>query len=52
MTFWAKRPPLTEESGTTLVCKTCRTQFIIPENETAACCPICRMNRIRPVEDR
>ncbi len=35
-----------ENRGKTYVCKTCEVQFIIPDDETAVCCPICRMNRI------
>ena len=46
----AKVTEIPEGCGITHVCKTCEVEFVIPEGETAVCCPICRMNRIRPVE--
>jgi len=39
-----------ESQSQAYVCKTCEGQFIIPRSETAVCCPICRMNRIAPVD--
>jgi len=41
---------VTEAAGKTIMCQTCKTGFIIPKSETAVCCPICRMNRIKQVE--
>ncbi|WP_436931943.1 hypothetical protein [Halosimplex halobium] len=41
---------LTGERGRTYVCRTCEVEFVIPRDETAVCCPICRMNRIRAVD--
>jgi len=36
--------------GRTYVCLTCEVEFVIPRSETAVCCPICRMNRIRAID--
>ncbi len=38
------------DRGKTYVCRTCEVEFVIPRTETAVCCPICRMNRIRVID--
>jgi rubrerythrin len=46
-------PEVTEptgERGKTYVCRTCEGEFVIPSDETAVCCPICRMNPVRAVD--
>lgn len=40
----------TEDPGQTYVCRTCEVTFVVPEGETAVCCPICRMNRINVID--
>jgi DNA-directed RNA polymerase subunit RPC12/RpoP len=43
-------PKLTETTGKLHICQSCKAEFVIPESETAVCCPICRMNRIIQIE--
>jgi DNA-directed RNA polymerase subunit RPC12/RpoP len=37
---------LTGDHETIYTCKTCGVEFVILDDATAVCCPICRMNRI------
>ncbi|WP_436923668.1 hypothetical protein [Halosimplex amylolyticum] len=46
----AKVTETTRERGKTYICRTCEVEFIVPRTETAVCCPICRMNRIRAID--
>lgn len=41
---------LTPDTGARYNCKTCGGTFIIPQDETAVCCPICRMNRVHAMD--
>lgn len=46
-------PEITEVTGRhgkTYVCRTCEVEFVIPRDETAVCCPICRMNRLYEID--
>ncbi|ELZ25654.1 hypothetical protein C475_09354 [Halosimplex carlsbadense 2-9-1] len=40
----------TADRGKRYVCRTCEVEFVVPRDETAVCCPICRMNRIRTID--
>ncbi|ACV48225.1 hypothetical protein Hmuk_2112 [Halomicrobium mukohataei DSM 12286] len=42
---------LSEGRVATYRCRTCGVRFSIPQRETAVCCPVCRMNRIKRVTD-
>ena len=46
----AELTDIAESRGRTYVCETCEVQFIVPQSETAVCCPICRMNRVSAVD--
>lgn len=40
---------ITEVGRKIYSCRTCKTEFAVPKTETAVCCPICRMNRIKRI---